>query len=68
MAESISGLFYELFDISFNFRDSEISVSVLSIPGAVLGQGQASGMDGTLTLIFAISKTIRDCKKFIKKY
>ena len=31
-------------------------------------QGQASGMDGTLTLIFAISKTIRDSKKFIKKH
>ena len=28
-------------------------------------QGQASGMDGTLTLIFAISETIRDIKKFI---
>ena len=33
-----------------------------------MGQGQASGMDGTLTLIFAISKTIRDSKKFIKKH
>ena len=31
-------------------------------------QGQASGMDGTLTLIFAISKTIRDSKKFINKH
>ena len=31
-------------------------------------QGQASGMDGTLTLIFAISKTIRDSKKFIKEH
>ena len=31
-------------------------------------QGQASGMDGTLTLIFAISKTTRDSKKFIKKH
>ena len=29
-------------------------------------QGQASGMDGTLKLIFAISETIRDSKKFIK--
>ena len=33
-----------------------------------LNQGQASGMDGTLTLIFAISKTIRDSKKFIKEH
>ena len=31
-------------------------------------QGQASCMDGTLTLIFAISKTMRDSKKFIKKH
>ena len=31
-------------------------------------QGQASGMDGTLTLIFAIAETIRDSKKFIKEY
>ena len=31
-------------------------------------QGQASGMDGTLALIFAISKTIRDSKKFIKNH
>ena len=34
----------------------------------VMSQGQASGMDGTLTVIFAISKTIRDSKKFIKKH
>ena len=35
---------------------------------AMISQGQASGMDGTaLTLISAISKTIRDGKKFIKK-
>ena len=32
----------------------------------ILIQGQASGMDGTLKLIFAISKNIRDSKKFIK--
>ena len=31
-------------------------------------QGQASGMDGTLTLIFAISETIRDSKKFTNKH
>ena len=31
-------------------------------------QGKASGMDGTLALIFAISKTIGDSKKFIKKH
>ena len=30
-------------------------------------QGQASGMDGTLTLIFAISKTIRDSRELMKK-
>ena len=34
----------------------------------LVSQGQASGMDGTLTLIFAISKTIRDSKKFINKH
>ena len=33
-----------------------------------ISQGQASGMDGTLTVIFAISKTIRDSKKFIIKH
>ena len=34
----------------------------------MLSQGQASGMDGTLTLIFAISETIRDRKKFIYEH
>ena len=37
-----------------------------SVYPPMTSQGQASGMDGTLTLIFAISKTIRDSKKLIK--
>ena len=34
----------------------------------LLIQGQASVMDGTLTLISAISETIRDRKKLIKRH
>ena len=35
---------------------------------SIINQGQASGMEGTLALIFAISKTMRDSKKFINKH
>ena len=41
---------------------------VLNVSLSMYRQGQASGMDGTLTLIFTISETIRDNKKFIKRY
>ena len=49
-------------------RDSQKTKFVFSSCSTKIDsrQGQASGMDGTLTLISTISETIRDRKKLIK--